>query len=164
MIDRRIGVELLLLVGLCAGPGLVSHAWAGDDEPSDRIPDTDLRTTPDLLRGFNDSELERFTRAIPRRPEPLLRQARPRLVTATGVVFEDRNANGKRDSGEPGLPGVVVSDGDKVVRTSASGEYRFRIRVDEDPHHRFVVVTRPNGFRPTAAFFHRIPFDQSETN
>ena len=86
------------------------------------------------------------------------------MVTATGVVFEDRNANGKRDSGEPGLPGVVVSDGDKVVRTSASGEYGFRIRVDEDPHHRFVVVTRPNGFRPTAAFFHRIPFDQSETN
>jgi len=49
---------------------------------------------------------EEFSRTIPRRPEPPLRQARPRMVTATGIVFEDRNTNGKRDAGEPGLPGV----------------------------------------------------------
>ena len=164
MIDRQVVLKVVLVVALCTWAGFLAPASAGDDGPSDKIPDTDLRTTPDLLRGFNDAELEEFNRTIPRRPEPLLRQARPRLVTARGIVFEDRNANGKRDDGEPGLPGVVVSDGGKVIRTSAAGEYLFRIRVDENPHHRFVVVTRPNGYRPTAAFFHRIPFDESETN
>ncbi|MFP6700092.1 MAG: hypothetical protein VB861_00015, partial [Planctomycetaceae bacterium] len=163
MADRRLDPWLVLLTALFAWAGLHTNAWAGDDGPPDAIPDTDLRTTSDLLRGFNDAELEEFARQIPRRPEPELRQARPRLVTASGSVYEDRNANGKRDAGEPGLPGVVVSDGEKVIRTSVTGEYRFAIRVNQNPHHRFIVVTRPNGYRPTAAFFHRIPFDQSET-
>ena len=35
--------------------------------------------------------------------------------TATGTVFEDTNANGKRDPGENGLPGVHVSNGRAVV-------------------------------------------------
>ena len=163
MIDRRFVHRLSLLTMFGLWVGLHSGVRAGDDGPSDAIPDSDLRTTADLLRGFNDAELDEANRTIPRRPEPPLRPARPRLVTATGTVFEDRNANGKRDPGEPGLPKVVVSDGEKVIRTSATGEYQFRIRVDENPHHRFVVVTRPTGFRPTAAFFHRIPFDESET-
>ena len=163
MIDRRFVHRLSLLTMFGLWVGLHSGVRAGDDGPSDAIPDSDLRTTADLLRGFNDAELDEANRTIPRRPEPPLRPARPRLVTATGTVFEDRNANGKRDPGEPGLPEVVVSDGEKVIRTSATGEYQFRIRVDENPHHRFVVVTRPTGFRPTAAFFHRIPFDESET-
>jgi hypothetical protein len=163
MADRRLDPWFVLLAALFAWAGLHTNAWAGDDGPPDAIPDTDLRTTSDLLRGFNDAELEEFAKQIPRRPEPELRQARPRLVTATGSVYEDRNANGKRDAGEPGLPGVVVSDGEKVIRTSVTGEYRFAIRVDQNPHHRFIVVTRPNGYRPTAAFFHWIPFDQSGT-
>jgi len=161
--DRRLDLHFLLLTAFCAWAGLQATLRAGDDGPPDAIPDTDLRTTADLLRGFNDAELEEASRQIPRRPEPLLRPARPRLVTATGIVFEDRNSNGKRDPGEPGLPRVVVSDGEKVIRTSAAGEYRFEVRVDENPHHRFIVVTRPSGFRPTTAFFHRIGFDESRT-
>ena len=130
MIDRRFVRRLSLLTVFGLWAGLQSGVWAGDDGPADAIPDSDLRTTADLLRGFNDAELEEANRKIPRRPEPPLRPARPRLVTATGTVFEDRNANGKRDPGEPGLPEVVVSDGEKVIRTTATGEYLFRIRVD----------------------------------
>ncbi|HSR73162.1 MAG TPA: hypothetical protein VLL72_12340, partial [Kiloniellales bacterium] len=35
--------------------------------------------------------------------------------TARGVVFEDLNGNAARDPGEPGIPGVAVSNGRAVV-------------------------------------------------
>jgi hypothetical protein len=67
----------------------------------------------------------------------------------TGVVFEDRNGSGVREAGEPGLAGVLVSDGTEVVRTAADGSYAlpappgallFVIKppgmsVPEGPHH-----------------------------
>ena len=40
--------------------------------------------------------------------------------TARGVVFHDRNQNGQRDAGEPGLPNVLVSNQQEVVATDAS--------------------------------------------
>ena len=59
MIDRRFvrRLSLLMVFGLWAG--LQSGVRAGDDGPPDAIPDTDLRTTADLLRGFNDAALRR---------------------------------------------------------------------------------------------------------
>ena len=44
---------------------------------------------------------------------------------ATGVVFEDRNGNGVRDPGEPGVAGVVVRRGGTSSVTDASGSFRF---------------------------------------
>jgi len=44
---------------------------------------------------------------------------------ATGVVFEDRNGNGVRDPGEPGVAGVVVRRGGVSAVTDASGAFRF---------------------------------------
>lgn len=44
---------------------------------------------------------------------------------AGGTVFEDRNGNGRRDAGEPGIAGVKVSDGVAVVVTAADGRYRL---------------------------------------
>src|SRR5690625_7016480 len=42
-------------------------------------------------------------------------------VTATGVVYHDLNKNGVRDSGEPGIAGVMVSNGDrKSTRLNSS--------------------------------------------
>ncbi|MHB8913035.1 MAG: calcineurin-like phosphoesterase C-terminal domain-containing protein [Lysobacter sp.] len=41
----------------------------------------------------------------------------------SGTVFEDRNGNGWQDGGEPGLPGVKVSDGIEIVTTDALGNY-----------------------------------------
>ncbi len=43
----------------------------------------------------------------------------------TGVVFQDRNGNGVRDPGEPGVPGIVVHRGSETAVTDANGEYRM---------------------------------------
>ncbi len=44
---------------------------------------------------------------------------------AIGVVFQDRNGNGLRDPGEPGVPGVVVRRGGTSAVTDANGSFRF---------------------------------------
>jgi hypothetical protein len=59
---------------------------------------------------------------------------------ATGIVFEDRNRNGVRDAGEPGRPGVAVSDGRSIIRTDADGRYAL------PGSGRLVYITRPAGF------------------
>lgn len=138
----------------------ISAARAQDAVPETPVADTALKSTGDLLRGFNDDELAALRKKIPERPEPELGVARPRLASVSGTVFEDRNGNGTRDTGEPGLSGISMSDGERVLRTGDDGAFQFQLRFDENPHHRFVVMTRPTGFRPTRAFFTRIPFDE----
>jgi len=58
--------------------------------------------------------------------------------TATGTVFEDTNGSGKKDSGEPGIPSVLVSNQRDVVQTDAEGNYR--LEVDDDD---IVFVGKP---------------------
>lgn len=41
----------------------------------------------------------------------------------SGVVFDDANKNGVQDSGEPGLPGIVVSTQENLTQTDANGKY-----------------------------------------
>jgi hypothetical protein len=41
----------------------------------------------------------------------------------TGLVYDDRNANGRRDPGEPGLAGVIVQVGTVRVRTDVDGRF-----------------------------------------
>ncbi len=43
----------------------------------------------------------------------------------TGVVFADLNGNGRRDPGEPGVPGAVLSVETHQVSTGKTGEFRF---------------------------------------
>jgi hypothetical protein len=43
----------------------------------------------------------------------------------TGVVFQDRNANGIRDPGEPGVAGIVVHRGPETAVTDPNGEFRM---------------------------------------
>lgn len=50
--------------------------------------------------------------------------------TAKGVVFHDRNRNGVRDSGEPGIANVLVSNGTEVVRTDKQGRYQLPVGED----------------------------------
>lgn len=71
-------------------------------------------------------------------------------LAAQGTVFEDRNANGVRDAGEPGLAGVVVSNQEQVARTDASGVYRL-----EPGGFGAVFVSLPRGYRATSAWWVR---------
>ncbi|MGI9470798.1 MAG: calcineurin-like phosphoesterase C-terminal domain-containing protein [Rubripirellula sp.] len=49
---------------------------------------------------------------------------------AKGTVFDDRNGNGKRDEGEPGLPDIRVSNGADIVQTDANGNYELPVTQD----------------------------------
>ncbi len=60
--------------------------------------------------------------------------------TAGGVVFNDANANGRRDSSETGIEGVAVSNGREVVATDAEG--RYELPVDD---RTILFVTKPAG-------------------
>jgi hypothetical protein len=72
-----------------------------------------------------------------------------RPATARGFAFEDRNANGTRDAGEPGIPGVRVyidrnnngqfDTGEPSILTAADGSYAFTNLgpdvIDGNPNH-----------------------------
>ena len=60
---------------------------------------------------------------------------------AVGTVFDDRDGNSRQDSGERGLPGVSVSNGQDVVRTDENG--RYSIPVTDDC---IVFVIKPEGY------------------
>jgi hypothetical protein len=70
-------------------------------------------------------------------PRPSLAQG----ATVTGIVFEDRSGTGRRQPGDPGIPGVLVSNGREVVKTDASGRYSLPIE-DET----VVFVIKPTGY------------------
>ena len=71
---------------------------------------------------------------------------------AYGIVFEDRNENGVRDSGERGLPAIAVSNQRDVVLTDADG--KWSLPYGEDTVflllnllvglHRWTIMTCPN--------------------
>jgi hypothetical protein len=63
----------------------------------------------------------------------------PRYVS--GVVFEDENRDGLRDSGEAGVPLVLVSNGQDVVATDGEGRYYLPVR----PRSAIFVV-KPVGY------------------
>jgi predicted MPP superfamily phosphohydrolase len=84
-----------------------------------------------------------FTAGIaPAVPSPL----QPSL---TGIVFVDRNANGSRDAGEPGLAGVAVSDQDQVVTTAADGAFRIAHSLGSG----VLFVSVPTGYRAVGQFW-----------
>ncbi len=61
---------------------------------------------------------------------------------AKGVVFHDQNRNGVRDSGEPGVANVLVSNGREVVRTDRQGRYRLPVTDDT-----ILFVIKPRGWQ-----------------
>ncbi len=77
---------------------------------------------------------------------------------ASGTVFEDRGGTGIRRSGDPGISGVLVSNGRDVVRTDADGRWRLPVL---DGDSLFVVKPRgwttptgPNGL-PRFSYLHQ---------
>jgi hypothetical protein len=49
----------------------------------------------------------------------------------SGIVYEDLNANGKKERREKGLPNVAVSNGIQVVQTDKNGKYELPIAEDQ---------------------------------
>ena len=66
----------------------------------------------------------------------------------TGVVFNDRNGNGQRDAGEPGMARVVVSNQIDAVVTDSSGSFRLA-----GTGTGVVFVSVPEGSRATTRFW-----------
>jgi hypothetical protein len=69
----------------------------------------------------------------------------------SGTVFLDRNTNGRRDPGEPGIGGVAVSDQDTVVVTGTDGLFRLRAGGNG-----LVFVSAPSGYRSVGPFWKTI--------
>src|SRR5438270_1027985 len=61
--------------------------------------------------------------------------------TVSGIVYEDRTRAGTRQPNDPGLAGVLVSNGRDVVRTDADGGYQLPIGEEG-----LVFVIKPAGF------------------
>lgn len=59
-----------------------------------------------------------------------------------GIIYEDRNENGRQDESEKGLAGVVVSNQREVVKTDKDGHYRLPVEEGD-----IVFVTKPAGYR-----------------
>ncbi|MFH1616842.1 MAG: PQQ-binding-like beta-propeller repeat protein [Planctomycetota bacterium] len=118
--------------------------------------------TEEFLRGYSDSELAAAKIEVPQRPDPNIGEAIPRLVQVSGTVFLDENENGERDATEHGLSQVSVTDGLNVVNSSSDGTFSFTLEMTNERHSRFVVATRPTGYRPTNTYFIRIPFDSEK--
>jgi 3',5'-cyclic AMP phosphodiesterase CpdA len=73
-----------------------------------------------------------------------------------GVVFDDRNGDGVRQPGEPGLASVVVSNQIDVVQTGADGSYEMPGR-----GYGVVYVTAPRGRAAVGTFWQPIPAGDS---
>ena len=72
-------------------------------------------------------------------------------VPVTGVVFMDRNNNGTRDAGEPGVAGVSVSD--QVSVTATDGDGHFSLAANG---YGYVFVTQPDGYAVRGPYWRRI--------
>jgi hypothetical protein len=66
-----------------------------------------------------------------------------RLCATEGFVFDDRDGDGLRGPGEPGIASVEVSNGVDVAVTDASGFYRLPGRAGARP-----FVIKPRGWCP----------------
>jgi hypothetical protein len=83
------------------------------------------------------------------------------VSTVSGSVYENRSGGGRRQPGDPGIAGVLLSNGREVVKTDASGRYTlpiedgscifvikptgYAVPVDENMLPRFYYVHQPAG-------------------
>ena len=79
--------------------------------------------------------------------------------TLDGTVFDDKNRNSNQEPGEPGLPGVTVSNGRDVVTTDGQGRYDLPAF-----DNMTVFVTQPRGYQVPVDedniaqfFYHHLP-------
>ncbi|NJN84121.1 MAG: DUF11 domain-containing protein [Caldilineaceae bacterium] len=92
-------------------------------------------TTPDLVPGNNEDDEPTTVDAL--------------LATIGGAVYDDLNANGVQDVGEPGLSNVLITLSNGVTTTtSASGLYTFTNLI---PGGYTITETDPVGYASTGA-------------
>lgn len=60
----------------------------------------------------------------------------------SGVIYDDRDDDGRRDRGEPGVAGVLVSNGRELAETDAAGRYRLAVAPGQT-----VFAIKPAGWR-----------------
>ncbi|MBN1224895.1 MAG: metallophosphoesterase [Candidatus Aminicenantes bacterium] len=80
------------------------------------------------------------------------RQEAPQSVTITGFVFLDINENGIRDSREPGIPGVVVSDQVEAVASDSMGAYR----IADSKGYGIAFISIPDNYASNGPFWKHI--------
>lgn len=72
-----------------------------------------------------------------------------------GVIFNDKNGNGIREAGEPGLMGYEVkAEGSGSTETNAEGYYRLKVK--EGPVRISAVTQIPEGFYYTTVNWHEM--------
>jgi hypothetical protein len=64
-------------------------------------------------------------------------------ATVSGLVFEDKDGSSKSGPGNPGLAGVLVSNGRDIAVTDADGRYTLPL-----PEEAVIFVIKPAGFMP----------------
>jgi hypothetical protein len=74
-------------------------------------------------------------------PEVVLARPGETVAEVSGIVFEDRNGDGRHQAGEPGIAGVLVTNGLEVVATDRQGRWRLPVRPDMN-----LMVVQPSGW------------------
>jgi len=85
--------------------------------------------------------------------------------SVSGTVYESRSNGARRQTGDPGIAGVLVSNGREVVKTDAEGRYTlpvedesiifvikptgYAVPVDEEMLPRFYYIHQPAGSPPS---------------
>ena len=69
--------------------------------------------------------------------------ARADTATVNGIIFEDSDRSGKPGANNPGLAGVLVSNGKDVALTDAQGRYSLPL-----PGPAVIFVIKPAGYTP----------------
>ena len=91
--------------------------------------------------------------------------------TVSGIVYENRSGDSRRALSDPGIAGVLVSNGREVVKTDAGGHYtlpiddesiifvikpsRYAVPLDQDMLPRFYYVHQPAGSPPNLKLRYR---------
>jgi hypothetical protein len=83
---------------------------------------------------------------------PNLWSRQPAPATARGVVWHDRRGDGRRRPGDPGVPGVAVSNGRDITVTDEAG--RWSLPVEGEATTFFVI--KPRGWM-TSRDVHNLP-------
>ncbi len=73
-------------------------------------------------------------------------------ATVSGIVFEDRDGSGVASLANPGLAGVLVSNGRDVAVTGVDGRYTLPL-----PDEATIFVVKPPGFMPPVDPLTRLP-------